>query len=165
MSEKVEKTEKRDGLCSISGCKYKGVFLAGGQAVCEFHQECFDRGPAYTKTIPLVTRFAAYGPVVELKGLIGRLLREVIEQEISVLVAEIQTKGAELKLDVEVLKRKEFVNGIGEHVPEPGVKYAARVNAYLVRFVNDQAARKLGMKVPGVTDPSVLPWAKKEVAK
>ena len=124
----------------------------GSRGWCCFHAELFERGPEFAKALPVVTRFSNHESVKELLKELGVAgVRMFDDDDSAALIERIQRSGVELGIDPEILRRREFVNGIGECVPEPMKKFASRVKGYLARFIVDRACEKVGLPAVGQT--------------
>lgn len=146
------KFESAAEMCCVPECGYRAVYVVGSRGWCCFHAELYERGPEFVKALPLVTRFANHSSV---KGLLKELSAAgvcMFDDEDSVeIIDRIQQKGSKLGIDPEILRRREFVDGIGECVPEPMKKYASRLKGYLARFIVDRACEKVGLPAVGQT--------------
>lgn len=148
---------KDDKVCTADGCGHYATVRWGSKGWCEFHAELFERGTAFQKASPIVTRFAAYPPVSQMRSWLVICERSVFESECARAIDAVTKLGRLLEIPESVLRRREIVLWQGERVPEPGRVYAQRVQNYLIRFIVDRACEKVGLPAVGKTVKAAKP--------
>lgn len=136
---------KNARLCSVDGCVHPRIYTG----LCVFHQEAQDRGQR--KIFSLVSKFAAWPPVIKLLQTLHRRSYLVLESDINSWVAEVAQRGERLGIPARVFERQKIKNFRGDEVPEPSARYAAQIESYVTRFICDRAAEKTGLPAVGGT--------------
>ena len=141
MGRKQEAPESRFcEMCAREGYNRIAVAKINGHRVCGFHMCCLEHGEE--GAWPIVSNWANCKWVREFQGLL-RPLFDPFPVDEDRLIQAVCDYGVKMKLDPERLRRLERRKIAGRWVErrETGSEYAARVNAYLERFIADEAVK------------------------
>lgn len=131
-------------ICERAGHKRVGEAVIKGHVVCGFHMCCLEDGEE--GAWPIVSNWANNKRVIEFQGLLRPLFSSRPtddEDKINKIIRAVYEHGVNMKLDPEQLRRRERVWVARRWIErrETGAEYAARVNAYLERYIAEEAVK------------------------
>jgi len=127
-------------ICERAGHKRVGEVVIKGHVVCGFHMCCMEYGEE--TAWPIVSNWAACKWVTEFQQLLRPLMDPFLENKDQAVKA-VYDYGVRMKLDPERLRRRERMWVAGRWIDrqESADEYARRVNAYLERFIAEEAVK------------------------
>ena len=140
MSKQKQRASPYCEMCAQAGHKRIAQAVINGHSVCGFHMCCMEYGEE--TAWPIVSNWAACKWVTEFQQLLRPLMDPFLENKDQAVKA-VYDYGVRMKLDPERLRRRERMWVAGRWIDrqESADEYARRVNAYLERFIAEEAVK------------------------